>query len=47
MFKRLGLLALLLVLGAELVGCGSVQPCDAPARQSIGPCSIGKSKDTG
>jgi hypothetical protein len=46
MVRRWGLLAVLLVLGAELVGCGNFQPCDAPARQSIGPCSIGKSKDT-
>ncbi len=45
MVKRLGLLALLLVLGAELVGCGAVHPCDAPARQSIGPCAFGGHKD--
>jgi hypothetical protein len=45
MVKRLSLLALLLVLGANLVGCGGVLPCDAPARQSIGPCSLGGHKD--
>jgi len=42
MVKRLGLLGLLLVLGAALVGCGSIQPCNAPANQSVGPCSIGR-----
>jgi hypothetical protein len=36
---------MLLVLGAELAGCGNVQPCDAGPRQSIGPCSIGAHKD--
>lgn len=46
MVKRLGLLALLTVLGAELAGCGSYVPCDAPARQSVGACAIGKSKDS-
>jgi hypothetical protein len=46
MVKRLGLLGLLLMLGIDLTGCGGFQPCDAPARQSVGACSIGKSKDT-
>jgi uncharacterized protein YceK len=46
MIKRLGVLAMLVGLGTALAGCGSVQSCDAPARQSIGPCAIGKSKDT-
>jgi len=48
MIKHLRVLGAVLLIAAELAGCAGVaiQPCDAPADQSTGPCAIGRHKDT-
>ncbi|HUA52806.1 MAG TPA: hypothetical protein VMB81_11615 [Candidatus Sulfotelmatobacter sp.] len=48
MIEHLRLLAAVLLIVAELAGCAGVaiQPCDAPAYQSTGPCAIGRHKDS-
>jgi hypothetical protein len=33
----------LLLIAAGLAGCATVHPCEAPARESVGLCSIGRS----
>lgn len=44
--QRLRALALLFLIAVELAGCGGVQPCEGTPRQSLGPCSIGRPKDS-
>jgi len=45
MLKRLPAFAALILIAATLAGCGAVQPCDATANASTGPCSVGRHHD--
>ncbi len=48
MLKRMIALGFLLLAAADLAGCANVgvTPCDATARQSVGPCAVGHSHES-
>jgi hypothetical protein len=48
MSKRVSVLAVLALMLTELAGCAdlAVQPCERSPYESIGPCSVGKHKDS-
>lgn len=48
MLKRVSVLAILLLVTTGLAGCagGAIQPCEHSPYESVGPCSVGKHKDS-